>query len=530
MCGLSGVAGRIFKREEDVFENLLYFMAIRGMHSTGMASVALADSQIRLAKVLGTPDYLIGDKHWNKAMAVNCKVLLGHNRYATKGEVKLYNAHPFAFKHVVGMHNGTIYDFAKKKLPDGEFFKTDSEAIISSIETQGIEKTVLLLEGAYCLVWYDTRDDTINMIRNKDRMLYYAFSNDHQTLFWASEVELLASAMNRNNVQRTDGEKSHMLTADTLMSWRLPKSNDPFAEPTRLSLKGHVYIPSTGTGRVGRFKNWSSYYPDTNDTEDTKEGNPPFLVTPSKTGTGASTSDVSGLTDHFDKAITKASSDFALGRITPQASKTAALKSAGQPKGIEEIYKDDLVKIWFDSKTGDYTKVQWIPATREWVKSHFKQKPDFLLAGKPPASRDEVCIYNTPTLVIYRNKKADRWIKYEFDPKAYAWSCVRDNKPFEELPYTEVDVNSNHSFLHVGRKRHKHVIFKGWKGSHLTPDQFNLITGTGCTGCGRTPEWRPGQYGGKLVHFISPNDFLCEFCGDTKETVSVMIAMLNQAA
>lgn len=529
MCGLSGVAGRIFKREEDVFENLLYFMAIRGMHSTGMASVAVADSQVRLAKAIGTPDYLIGDKHWNKAMAVNCKALLGHNRFATKGEVKLCNAHPFAFKHVVGMHNGTIYDFAKKKLPEGEFYKTDSEAIIASIETQGAEKTVPLLDGAYCLVWYDTRDDTINMVRNKERMLYYAFSKDHQTLFWGSEVELLASAMNRNNIPRSDGEKSHMLTQDTWMSWRLPKGADPFAEPTRLSLKGFQYVPSTGTGKAGRFKNWSGYYPDT-DEEDKKQGNPPFLAMSSKTGTTASTSEVSGLTDHFDKAIAKASADFALGRVTPQASKTAALKRVDQPKGIQEIYKDDVVKIWFNNLTGDYTKVQWVPASREWVSSQFKQKPDFLLAGKPPASRDEVCLYNTPTLVIYRNKKADQWVKYEFDPKAYAWSCCRDTKPFVELPYTEVDVNSSHSFLHVGRKRHKQVVFKGWKGTRLPPDKFNEITATGCTGCGRAPEWKPGQYGGKIVHFISPDDFLCEFCGDTKETVSGMIAMLNQAA
>src|SRR3546814_3133548 len=101
---------------------------------------------------------------------------VGHNRFATKGKVNDLNAHPFHYGNIVGAHNGTLekssWDALDKKL--GEDTDVDSQAIIKSIATFGIEETVPLLQGAWALVWFDMEAQTLNFLRKDERPLLWA--------------------------------------------------------------------------------------------------------------------------------------------------------------------------------------------------------------------------------------------------------------------------------------------------------------------------------------------------------------------
>ena len=52
MCGLTGVAGKIGKSEEDIFRDLLVVDALRGTDSTGIAAIN-AQFDVKIAKLVG---------------------------------------------------------------------------------------------------------------------------------------------------------------------------------------------------------------------------------------------------------------------------------------------------------------------------------------------------------------------------------------------------------------------------------------------------------------------------------------------
>lgn len=234
MCGLVGVAGDIAKIDIDVFNQLLFADTLRGQDSTGVAGINMA-GDIDWIKRVGIATDLQDNRGYDRVVNTRQKVLIGHNRYGTQGAKSNANAHPFECGDVVGAHNGTIPWDAKNKLPQASSFGTDSEAIFNSINEQGIEKTLGLLHGAWALTYWDSRDDTLNFIRNKERPLYYAFNTAHTTIFWASEEGLLHWILGRNGIKY---DKPTLLIEDTLLSFTIPAFMKAFDEPRRQRITG----------------------------------------------------------------------------------------------------------------------------------------------------------------------------------------------------------------------------------------------------------------------------------------------------
>src|SRR5690606_8536689 len=108
MCGLVGVAGNITSVSDKIFRTLLILDTVRGEHSTGVAAVRRNTEEVYLAKQLGNPFELFNDKRYDTAINSINKVIIGHNRFATRGAVNKANAHPFENDLVVGAHNGTL--------------------------------------------------------------------------------------------------------------------------------------------------------------------------------------------------------------------------------------------------------------------------------------------------------------------------------------------------------------------------------------------------------------------------------------
>ena len=67
--------------------------------------------------------------------------------------------------NLIGMHNGTITSYMDKE----KEFGTDSECIYYHLNQESLEDTLNRIQGysdAYCLIWTDRRDNTLNFVRN----------------------------------------------------------------------------------------------------------------------------------------------------------------------------------------------------------------------------------------------------------------------------------------------------------------------------------------------------------------------------
>lgn len=232
MCGIVGVAGDMQSTPRKAFTELLIFDVVRGKDSTGVA--AIKKESWKVHKAIGTPhDLLERDSARNDIEMLNNICLIGHNRYATVGGVKRSNAHPFEFEHVVGVHNGTLRN--KYDLEDHTNFGTDSEALYYNINKNGLKETMAKVDGAYTLVWFDKRDNTINFLRNQERPLAIALSEDKKFLFWASEKDMLEFTLNRNGIKYGIVE----LPVDMHYAFKIPTSMaGSFDKPSVKQVKG----------------------------------------------------------------------------------------------------------------------------------------------------------------------------------------------------------------------------------------------------------------------------------------------------
>ena len=198
MCGIVMVAGAVGIKEEKMMRTLLVLDTLRGEDSTGIAAIPKI-GEVIVAKELGSPYDLFPSRKFVSAMKRANRAIIGHNRFATSGGVSKATAHPFDFNTLVGVHNGTLRN--KWQLDDATEFSVDSENLYHHIEKNGLKDALRIVDGAYALVWWDKMTDTMNLLRNKERPMYIAASEDNKTIFSASESWMLTIAANRSEIK-----------------------------------------------------------------------------------------------------------------------------------------------------------------------------------------------------------------------------------------------------------------------------------------------------------------------------------------
>lgn len=208
MCGLIGMASTVglknaFARKAVLQEGLMV-NSVRGDHSTGFAAF-MKDKE--------DSDFLIYKKAYNGADFVQFprvksvlqdiekySCFIGHNRAATAAAVNHQNAHPFQFGHIILAHNGHINN-SHAIIPQGHkcLIEVDSARLALAMSIVGEKEAIEQAQGGFALTWFNTKDKTLNFARNSQRPLKFVYIKGENTMFWASERQMLVWLMSRDD-------------------------------------------------------------------------------------------------------------------------------------------------------------------------------------------------------------------------------------------------------------------------------------------------------------------------------------------
>lgn len=250
MCGLVGVAGKVTVSEESAFKLMLALDTVRGEDSTGMLSVSTTGSTNVLKEVCNGFE-IRGHRKFSSFFAGSFVALMGHNRAATRGKVTRFNAHPFEIGNIIGAHNGTL--ISQYNLKDGSQFDVDSEAIFNHINSEGIVDLARKCNGAFALTWYDKSTRTMNFLRNDERTLYFALSEDGKTIFWASEPWIFQVACSKNGIKIGEHQPFEVGKLYQVPLSLVPSTQAPTVD-LQVSEKLELYVPPYQQGNFNRGK------------------------------------------------------------------------------------------------------------------------------------------------------------------------------------------------------------------------------------------------------------------------------------
>jgi hypothetical protein len=149
-------------------------------------------------------DFVSYDPDWHSMSGTGKEfyAAIGHNRSATVGKVHLDTAHPFRRGPITLVHNGTLRN--TYGLPISEHaggFHNDSDAIAGNLEHTPIMELTKDMFGAYTLIWHDSRDNTLNIVRNDQRPLFMATVKGQNTIFLASESMMMQWILSRLKIE-----------------------------------------------------------------------------------------------------------------------------------------------------------------------------------------------------------------------------------------------------------------------------------------------------------------------------------------
>ena len=244
MCGIIGfyTGAPKYKANRDFITQAIYAGALRGIHGTGLVGVTENDEEFVHKKAIAACDFIElsqTDSFLGRMSQYKC--VIGHNRFKTQGNITNRNTHPFQHGHITMVHNGSVNSHM---LPGNQ--EVDSDRIAHALATIGIEETVKKLSGAFTLVWYDSIDKCMRVIRNDERPLWLAKDTLSETVYFASESPMLRWIAWRNNITL---EAMYQPKPGTLLTFS-GKSATPEARDVPLYVAPVHHYPARGVQQV----------------------------------------------------------------------------------------------------------------------------------------------------------------------------------------------------------------------------------------------------------------------------------------
>ncbi len=187
MCGLVAIMGKPSPKMLSVFELMLSIDVVRGKDSTGVT--AIIDDHPVTIKDVCFPLKLIRSKSYQKAIVENTdktSCYIGHNRWATVGNINLRNAHPFTVDHITLVHNGTLRNNVIPE--DGTKFESDSKSLAYCIAKHGINWTYERMDGPASLIWWNALERKMSILTNGETPVFLAQHRGISIYWWRQKV------------------------------------------------------------------------------------------------------------------------------------------------------------------------------------------------------------------------------------------------------------------------------------------------------------------------------------------------------
>jgi predicted glutamine amidotransferase len=284
MCGIFGtifskdrVAWDRVKRYNNFMIDATITSAVRGTDGTGIFAVNRTGGAEILKRPIAPWDFLGQNKTQKMYTQIgDYSAMIGHVRAPTRGGTVLDNTHPFHHGNVILCHNGTLNSVETMGVKNQ--FGTDSEHIAYALNQHENPVDVLeKIDGAFALVWYDKRTDSMYLARNNQRELHYAHCTKDHAIIIASEWKMLEWLAVRHEIE-LDKDTVYQVEPGKLMKVRREDADHPeyinfkpYVRPPLANFFPTRYVgPATKPhyrGRTGTAAHQSVSLPFTKDTK-----------------------------------------------------------------------------------------------------------------------------------------------------------------------------------------------------------------------------------------------------------------------
>lgn len=278
MCGIwamicakpySGGMRNAFNDKKRFIEEGMLISAFRGIDGTGIATVHDPyKSPLIYKRALDSHDFLNLKQTGRLINEVeNSHAVLCHTRSSTKaGYLNDESAHPFQYGPITMVHNGVVDNY--RALTTGCEVDVDSAWFAKALsEAKDPIELLKKTAGHYAFMWHDSRDGSINVVRNEGRPLHWAHIPAWNAVVFGSEYPALAYVLDRNNI--TIKDKFWYPKANVFWKFKMGKeleiTSTPFVPTT------HVAHSHGSTGRMSREETRSENF-DWTTTKDPKTG------------------------------------------------------------------------------------------------------------------------------------------------------------------------------------------------------------------------------------------------------------------
>lgn len=211
MCGIVGYVQSqqtsidVDNQYRRAMGELLFMDTLRGFDSTGIACIPKYDAKGAFVIKKAIPGFaFIDTADYKRVLRAQSQpgIFLGHNRAATRGAISDENAHPFEAgekgNRVILVHNGSLLSYTNLKADVKS--TVDSCHIAHAIAQHGAAETLPRLDGSAILVWWNEKENSMNIARTKDRAIAWIF-DEHNTCWFGSEYDMVFAALKRNGIK-----------------------------------------------------------------------------------------------------------------------------------------------------------------------------------------------------------------------------------------------------------------------------------------------------------------------------------------